>query len=177
MELTAGKIEFPNVEAFTSQRSVRMAIAATVDRFIGRFKPRDWDQVAQMLLSACIVEQGGEELEYEGAALMYIGQYLLETMFVPSVEEQVGQNLRGPMVRDGRITLCASDLQMFINKTTLQNLTVRAVASMLSAIGAKTVRVRWNKTREQSRWELPLSEFDPRDYLTPEQGGTHDIDG
>jgi hypothetical protein len=177
MELTAGKIEFPNVEAFTSQRSVRMAIAATVDRFIGRFKPRDWDQVAQMLLSACIVEQGGEELEYEGAALMHIRQYLAEMTFIPSIEGQLVQNIRKPLIRDDRVTLCSSDLQMFINKTTLQNLTVRAVASMLSAIGAKTVRVRWNKTREQSRWELPLSEFDPRDYLTPEEGGTHDIDG
>ena len=177
MELTAGKIEFPNVEAFTSQKFIRMAIAATVDRFIGRFKPSDWDQVAQMLLSACIVEQGGEELEYEGAALMHIRQYLAEMTFIPSIEGQLVQNIRKPLVRDERVTLCASDLQMFINKTTLQNLTVRAVASMLSAIGAKTVRVRGNKIREQSRWELPLSEFDPRDYLTPEEGGTHDVNG
>ena len=105
---------------------------------------------------------------------LYIGQYLTETTFIGSIEGQMAQERRRPMVRDGRITICAPDLQMHINKTTQQNLSVRSVAAMLSAIGAKAVRVRGKKIREQSRWELPLEEFDPSDYFVPEMEGGDD---
>lgn len=78
------------------------------------------------------------------------------------------QDLRQPMVRNERVTVCASDLMLYINKTTQQNLSAKAVAGMLSAIGATTIRVRGNKIKEQSRWELPLDEFDPADYSAPD---------
>jgi hypothetical protein len=172
MELAEGKIEFPSVAKFISQESVRLAIAGSVGMLIERIKPKQWQQVAQMLLSACIEEEGGEELQYEGAARIYVDQYLAETPFAASLDLQLPENLRKPLVRDGRITVCASDIQLHINKTTLQNLTVRAVAAMLSAIDAKTVRVRGRKIREQSRWALPLDEFDPSAYAVhePENG-------
>jgi hypothetical protein len=121
-----------------------------------------------MLLSACIEEQGSEELYHEGAARLYLDQYLSDVTFISSIEGQIGQNLRKPMIRERRITVCAIDFQMHVNKTTLQSLSLRAVAAMLSAIGAKTVRVRGKKIREQSRWVLPLDEFDPADYPVPE---------
>jgi hypothetical protein len=173
MELAEGKIEFQNVGKLISRESVRQAIAATVGKLI-RIKPTEWEQLAQMLLNACIEEQGSEELQYEGAALMHIGQYLTETVFIPSLDGQIAQNLRKPLMREGLITVCASDLQMYINKTTLQNLSVRAVAAMLFAIGAKMIRVRGKKIREQGRWELPLDEFDPTDYTLPEPEGPDD---
>ena len=121
-----------------------------------------------MLLSACIEEQGGEELQYDGAARMYVDQYLAETPFAMSQDLEIPQNSRKPLIRDGRITVCAVDLQLYINKTTLQSLNVRAAAAMLSAVGAKAMRVRVRKSREQSRWELPLEEFDPSAYAIPE---------
>jgi hypothetical protein len=133
-----------------------------------KFKSKPWEEIAQAMLDACIVEEGSEELHQEGAARMHIGHYLAEAAFIPSIEGQLAQELRRPMVREGRITVCASDLQMYINKTTQQNLSVRDVAAMLSAIGATTVRVRGKRIKEQSRWELPLSEFDAGDYTTPE---------
>jgi len=168
MELAEGKIEFPSVAKFISQESVRLAIAGTVGKLIDRIKPKQWQEVAQMLLSACIEEQGGEELQYDGAARMYVDQYLAETPFAMSQDLEIPQNSRKPLIRDGRITVCAVDLQLYINKTTLQNLNVRAAAAMLSAVGAKAMRVRVRKSREQSRWELPLEEFDPSAYAIPE---------
>jgi hypothetical protein len=57
---------------------------------------------------------------------------------------------------------------MYINRTAQQNLTIREVAAMLSSIGATTIRVRGGKIKEQGRWELPLTEFDPTDYTVPE---------
>jgi len=170
METAAGKIEFDNVAKFTSQQAVRMALAATAGKLIVNFKPKTWREIAQAMLDACIEQEGSEELYQEGAARMYLGQYLAETAFIPSIEGQLAQDLRKPMVRDGLITVCASDLQMYINRTAQQNLTVREVAAMLSAIGAKTIRVRGSKIKEQGRWELPLTEFDPADYTVPESG-------
>jgi hypothetical protein len=53
---------------------------------------------------------------------------------------------------DGSITICASDLQNYVNRTTFQSLSVKAIAGMLSALGAKSVRARGVKFKDQSRW-------------------------
>ncbi|MBI4460418.1 MAG: hypothetical protein HY648_10220 [Acidobacteria bacterium] len=164
MELEQAKIEFPSVAKLIDQRAVRVAIAAAVDRLIPKIKPKAWDQLAQLLLDACVVEEGSEELQFEGAARMHVAQYLAETAFIPSLESQTVQNARKPTVLNGQIALCASDLQIYINKTTFQNLSVKAVASSLAAIGARSIRVRGAKCRDQSRWLLPVEEFDPTDY-------------
>jgi hypothetical protein len=121
-----------------------------------------------------VVVEGGEEQEWEGAARMYISQYLSETGFIDIVEEQMVQNQRRPMVIEGRIAICASDLQIYIGKTTFQTLTVKAVASMLKVLGGKHIRVRGSKHKEQSRWSLPIEEFDPVDYpATARQEDAH----
>lgn len=170
MELAEGKIHFDNVGKLISQTAVQAAIAARTGILIHPFKAASWRRLVQWMLDACVVEEASEELECEGAARLSIAQYLSETPFISSIEGQSPLDLRKPMEREDRITVCASDLQMFINKTTQQNLPVRAVAAMLSAIGAKTIRVRGKKIREQSRWELPLEEFDPAEYARSEDG-------
>ena len=124
------------------------------------------------MLDACIIEQGGEENEWEGAARMYVAQYLSETGFIDTIEGQQVQSQRKPIVLDGKVAICASDIQMYINKTMLQMLSVKAVASMLGAWAAKSIRVRGAKFKEQGRWVLPLDQFDPAEY-SPEQGGAH----
>lgn len=73
----------------------------------------------------------------------------------------------------GRITISAADLTAFISKSAAEKLSVKAVALRLSAMGAKSIRVRGNKSnkfKEQSRWELPVEDFDPADYV-PAMGG------
>ena len=165
MELAEGKIEFQSVAKLISQEAVRVAIAATVGRLILKLKPKHWDQLSQMLLDACQVEEGTEEVEWEGAARMYLQHYLSETGFIPTVEDQRIQDQRRPMVLGGMITVCAGDLQVYVNKTTFQALSVKAVAGMLSALGARSTRHRGTKFKEQSRWVLP-EEFDPADYST-----------
>lgn len=164
MELPEGKIEFAHVGKLISQDAVRLAVAAQMGKLIGRIKPKLWEQVAQAMLDACIVDEGGEEVEWEGAARMYVAQYLSETGFIDTVEKQMVQNQRKPMVIDGRIAICASDLQIYIGRTMFQTLTVKAVGSMLKALGGKHIRVRGSKHKEQSRWSLPINEFDPEDY-------------
>lgn len=172
MELADGqKIDFPNVNKLIAYESVRSAIAATVGRIIPKIKAKQWELLSQTMLDACIVVDGTEEMEWEGAARMYLQHYLAETGFIPSIEGQRLQEQRRPMVIDGKITVCASDLQTYVNKTTFQTLSVKAVAGMLSALGATSIRVRGAKFKDQSRWVLPIAECDPEEYPQPEGGG------
>ena len=164
MELEEKRIEFLSVRKLMSQSAVREAIAASTGKIIRKFKGKDWDQLAQAMLDACVIEQGGEETEREGAARMYVAHYLAETGFLDTLEGQQVQNQRKPIVLDGKVAICASDLQMYVNKTMLQILSVKAVASMLGALGGKSIRVRGQKFKEQGRWMLPLDLFDPARY-------------
>jgi len=173
MELAEGpKIEFPNVGKLITYDSVRVAIAAMVGRIIPKIKAKHWEQIAQAMLDACIVEPGTDEMEWEGAARMYLHHYLSETGFIPSIDSQRLQDQRRPMVLDGKVSVCTSELQTYVNKTTFQSLSVKAVAGMLSALGAKSIRVRGVKFKDQWRWVLPMSECDPDDYK-PHEGGDH----
>ncbi|MBI4463138.1 MAG: hypothetical protein HY647_00400 [Acidobacteria bacterium] len=122
-----------------------------------------------MMLDACVVEDGGEEASFEGAARMHVENYLADTAFIPSPEGQSVQSARKPMIHEGKIAVCASDLQMYVSKTTGQNLFVMDIVSMLKALGSEPCHVRGRKFKEQSRWLLPLEEFDPADYCERER--------
>ena len=162
--LENAKIELAHVGKLLDQKSVRMAIATATNRLIKRLKPKLWDQLAQSMLDALIEEEGGPETQLEGAMRMYLEQYLTDVAFIPTIDGQPSNASRRPMLIDGQIAVNSADLQLFINKTFVQNLSVKAVASMLAAIGAKNVRIRGAKNREQGRWLLPTDQFNPADY-------------
>jgi hypothetical protein len=126
----------------------------------------EWEQLAQMMLRACIEKEGTDDLEFKGAAKIYIAKYLSENPSLPAIERLAGPNDFSPLIDDGRIAISSTDLQIYINKTTMQNLSVKRVAAMISAIGGESVRVRKNSFREQSRWALPISEWNPQDHAT-----------
>ena len=174
MELEQRKIEFLSVRKLMSQSAVREEIAASTGKIIRKFKGKDWDELAQTMLDACVIEQGGEENEWEVGARMYVAHYLAETGFLDTLEGQQVQNLRKPIVLDGKVAISASDLQMYVNKTMLQTLSVKVAASMLGALGGKSIRVRGQKFKEQSRWVLPLDQFDPAEYSRKTEEHTSD---
>jgi len=169
IELDNGRIEFTNVAKLIDQRAFRIAIAGSANRIIPKIKPKVWERLAQVMLDALIETEGGVETEFEGSMRVYLGHYLAETAFIPSIEGQPSHAIRRPMLIDGHIAVNSLDLQLYINKTFGQNLSVKAVASMLSAIGARSMRVRGPKIREQGRWLLPLDEFDPADFTQQTQ--------
>ncbi len=141
-----------------------MAIAASVGEIMRKIKPKDWDRIAQMMLHACFEEDSDVQQEFVGGAESLVASYLSETGFIDSLEGQKVQDLRKPTIRDGRIAVNAMDLQAYINKTTYERLTVKAIASMLGAMGAEQDRVRGKRFKEQSRWLLPAAKFDPVEY-------------
>ncbi len=167
LDLEQGRVEFPSVRTLITYKTFREIIAAKTNRLIPPFKGKSWEQLAQTILDACIDIDGTDELQLEGEARSYISQYLSETQFLSSLEDPAG-TLQRPVIRDESILVSSADLQMFINKTTMQALSVKQVASMLAALGATSYRLRGGSFREQSRWALPLDEFDSKDYANRE---------
>jgi hypothetical protein len=117
------------------------------------------------MLDALTIEDGGEETDFVGAMRMYLDHYLSETPFIESIGGEPIQTRRKPTTIEGQLAICTSDLQSYINKTFNENHSVKAVASMLAALGASSTRIRNVRLRDQSRWVLPLNEFDPKDFI------------
>jgi hypothetical protein len=172
MELENGRIEF-DIGKLVSQRSVSLALAAKTGRLIPTFKPAQWRELAQMMLDACTVVEGTDDLELEGAARIQIAKYLAESQFI-QINDANAQDRYKPTVYKDRIAISATDLQSYINRTTMQNHSVRGVATMVAALGGEAVRVRGNSFKEQGRWALPVAEFDPSDYQAHQDGGAGD---
>jgi hypothetical protein len=163
------EIEFPSVGKLIDQKMVRVAVASAVNRLIPKIKPRQWESLVQVVLDALIEEDAGPENETKGAIRVFLGRYLADSAFIPAVEGQPSNAIGKPMVIDGQIAVNANDLQMFIVKTFGQNIPVKAAAAMLSALGAKSIRLRSRKFPEQGRWLLPVDEFNPADFTLPAQ--------
>lgn len=167
MELENATIKFSSVGKLIDQASVRVAVAAAVNRLIPRIKPKAWERLSQTMLDALTEQEGGDETDTVGVTKMYLTRYLTESAFIPSIETQPIQSIRKPTVIDGHVAISASDLQMHVNKAFFLSLTVKAIAQMLTVLGAKSVRIRGARLRDQSRWLLPKDLFDPADFTAP----------
>jgi hypothetical protein len=165
MFLAEGTAEFSTTARFLSQKVMRNSLANFTGRLMRQFKAKEWEVVAQSLLAACTVEEGGEEMDLEESARLRLFQYLSGSVFIESLEGQTREDSRRPMIDAGFVTVCASDIQNFIAKTTTEKITIPAVVGMLAAVGAKSKRFR-GKFPEQSRWILPPSKFPAGEYVT-----------
>jgi hypothetical protein len=165
LELEAAKILFPSVDKLVGQPSFRMKIASAVDHLVPRIPPKAWDRVAQMILNALTVEDGGDEASLVGAAKLYVERYLAETRFIDAEKDETYQNRFKPTVYEGQIAVRSQELQQHINKTWNVNRPLKEIAAMLSALGANSMRLKRTALRDQSRWLLPLSEFAPAAYV------------
>ena len=161
LELEATKIGFPSVDKLVGQQSFRMKIASAVDHLVPRIAPRVWDRVAQMILNALTVEDGGDESKLVGAAKLYVERYLSETPFIDAEEDHPYQTRFKPTVYEGQVAICSHDLQQHINKAWGENRAIKEVTAMLSALGASSTRLKRTRLRDQSRWLLPSNEFVP----------------
>jgi hypothetical protein len=163
MDMEQGRVEFPDIGKLISQTWVRNKIAAITGKLIPPFNKKAWQQIAQLLLDACTVHEGGQEMELQGAARMYVRRYLAASTFIVSLEKQNEEFAHRPMIFEGVITVSASDFQLFLAKLTSQSFSIPEVTGMLASLGAMNRRFR-GKFPEQSRWLLPSSEFDPANY-------------
>ena len=163
MELACGKVEFSDVGKLINQGSLRNKLAAACGKIIRRFRTKEWEEIAQALLDACTVEDGGEEMELEGAARLRINQYLSAVAFIDSLEGQHRESVRKPMIVGETITICLTDLQSFIAKTGYEAITTPSTAAILHAVDATARRFR-GKYPEHTRWLLPPDKFPLSDF-------------
>jgi hypothetical protein len=161
VELEATKIGFPSVDKLVGQQSFRMKIASAVEHLVPRIPPKVWDRVAQMILNALTVEDGGDEANLVGAAKLYVERYLAETPFIDAEGDHPYQARFKPTVYEGQVAICSHDLQQHINKAWGETRAIKEVTAMLSALGASSTRLKRTGLRDQSRWLLPSSEFAP----------------
>lgn len=174
MEIESGCIEFPDVGKLMSNNYVRQALAAKAGIVIRRITGKPWDQIVQMMLDACTDREGTDDLETKGQARINITKYLSDNPPLAVVERRSGPNSYGPVIHKGRIAISATDLQIYILRTTMQNLSVKRVATMISMLGGEAARVRDKGVKGQDRWALPVAEFDPKDYQQPEDDCGHE---
>jgi hypothetical protein len=165
VELEASKIGFPSVDKLVGQQSFRMKIASAVEHLVPRVPGKTWDRVAQMMLNALTVEDGGDEANLVGAAKMYVERYLSETPFIDAEEDHPYQTRFKPTVYEGQVAICSHDLQQHINKAWGENRAIKEVTAMLSALGASSTRLKRTRLRDQSRWLLPSGEFAPDAHI------------
>jgi hypothetical protein len=165
MELENAKIGFGSVDKLVDQKSFRMKIASAVDHFVPRASTKAWDRVAQTMLNALTVEDGGDEADLVGAARLYVERYLCETQFIDAEDDQSYQTRFRPTVYEGQIAIRSHELQQHIYKAWGENRAIKEVTAMLSALGASSTRLKRTRLRDQSRWLLPSSEFAPDSYI------------
>ena len=78
-----------------------------------------------MMLDACTVVDGTEDLDSEGAARIQIDKYLAENACIPALEGTTAHDKHKPVIHQDKIAVSATDLQIYINKSTGQNCSVR----------------------------------------------------
>jgi hypothetical protein len=162
-------IECPTVEKFTSQKFIRLSIAAATNRMPPKFKPKDWDMVIDLLMSTVEDQSGGPETELAGELGVYLDRYLSETAFIDRIQEQTPSTIRRPMVMQDRVAVNAVDLQQYIAKSFGVSLGIKKTAAMLAAAGAINICVRDERGGRQGRWLLPAADFPPPIYITQQQ--------
>src|ERR1035437_2570825 len=69
VELETTKIGFPSVDKLVGQQSFRMKIASAVEHLVPRSPGKGWDRIAQMMLNALTVEEGGDEADLVGDSI------------------------------------------------------------------------------------------------------------
>lgn len=159
LELEQYKVHFPSVDKLVGQQSFRMKIASAVEHLVPRIPGKTWDRIAQMMLNAVTVEDGGDEADLVGAAKLYVARYLCETPFIDAEEDLPFHSRSKPTAYEGQVAICSQDLQQHINKVFGENRAIKEVIAMLSALGASSIRLKRTRLRDQSRWLLPANEF------------------
>ena len=154
------KIEFTTIGKFRNQEAVRDEIAKQSDWIIRRIKPKQWDVIAQEMVTACFTEEGPIEAQWEDSTIDIVVRYLEGNSFIEDIATVQQQYRSRPIVKDGCIAVNTRDLSEWINRTGYEPISAKALASRLSAIGAHSKRIT-GKHPEQSRWLLPLKSFDP----------------
>jgi hypothetical protein len=167
MELENGRIAF-DIARLTTQRSIKLALAGKVGKVMPTFKPRHWTEITQMMLDACVVVDSTDDLQFEGAARIHLHKYLADNPVLPDVEQATRRDILKPVIFKGQVTVHTTDLHSYLAQTSKLSASIQELAGMITALGARAVRIREGAYADQSRWGLPVDQFPPQAYRDTE---------
>ena len=136
-------------------------------RSSGRSNPSSGNRSRRPCSTPASSTQGGEEMEWEGAARMYVAQYLSETGFIDTHRRPAGAEpaeAHGHRRQDRNLRQRPADLhqQTDVPDPVRQG----GRRSMLEALGGKSIRVRGSELQGAKPVDACRSnEFDPRGLL------------
>src|SRR5262245_12087093 len=168
VELDDGRTVEMGADEFFNQNRFAMAVYAGLDKAVPRFKEAHWRNLLGSLAQLMEAVDRSPELTAEGQIRTYLMSYLAETPFqLDALAKATAMQRWYPVVRQKRVAVSASHLQIYIRLAFRQDLTVRAITALLAKIGAKHYRERIGRSNDQSRWLLPVEEYPPEEY-TPQ---------
>lgn len=136
----------------------RCKIAEATSVVINRFKPTQWDRIAQAILHAAECVDTGDEATEAGAAHQWVTDYLLDHPPATEIDEQVAQ-MRLPYVDgDERTVIFGPAFQRWLNVVRGERVSAQVMGEMLRSMGAETYRemVTVNgKRTSRSVWRMP----------------------
>jgi len=150
-----GSISLGDVENLIVQNKLRSKLAAATGRYLPRFKPDKWDNIAQQLLNCCVEQDLGEETTEKGQISAWLEQYLSDKSIMDSAEAALMSC--DPFKKDGSTYIFLSDLQKWIRVVQMEKITPKNLGAMLRTIGAvpEKIYIDTDKGRtSRSVWRL-----------------------
>lgn len=136
----------------------RCKIAEATSVVINRFKPAQWDRIAQAILHAAESVDTGDEATENGAAYQWVTDYLLDHPPAGEIDEHVAQ-MRIPYTdSEERTVIFGSAFQRWLNVVRGERITAQTMGEMLRSMGAETYREMItinNKRTSRSVWRMP----------------------
>lgn len=148
-----GEITIGNVKSILRQEDFRACLADTSSIVIRRFKGPRWDEIAQAILKACIVE----DLGMNDQMMNWVESYIEERHIYQGDERNDAMSQKQPFVYKRRVAIFLDDFRKWLG--TMMHVRVndqRKLAADLRACGAEMIRVRFGKTT-RSVCLIPLS--------------------
>lgn len=159
LETPDGGVTLGGVEVIIEQSAFRAKFAGLTGKVLPRFKPKEWDSVAQLLVDACEEESLGAEATEAGWAETVLAQYLEERQ--PAPEDQWVEAARAgyPFRKDGAVHFFSERLRQWLRLTQGERVDIKYLGRALRQYGCEPVRLsaRVDGYPQTFRvWRLPI---------------------
>jgi hypothetical protein len=137
LQTAAGEVELGTVNGLIFQTKFRAAIAAAQGHYMPAFKPKDWDPIAQWLLSVCEEEDVGPDGSDRGIVLGWLHAYLERNP--PGPLDEANFRSRKPFEREGRVCLFGDDFRRFLLRKYQERLGSKEMGRLFRKCGGRSL--------------------------------------
>lgn len=160
-----GSTDIGGVENLIGQIKLRNAIADLCKINIPKYRAEKWDNIAQILLSACVDEDVGEN--ERDLVQSWISDYLYDRQ--PTSETEDSAKSRRPLIREGSIYIFADNFRSWLAIKGIDvSFNHKTIGTALRKANCmrETVEIEFNGEKStRSMWRLPRA-FTPEKYTS-----------